>query len=167
MAKDSKAPAAPAEKKAAPAGDKKPAAVPKKAAAAAAKTLGQRKKKQTKLRTKVHFFRPKTVELARKPKYVRKALPKDGRLAGNRFAVIKKPLTSESVMKKVENFNTLVFLVDLMANKRQIKQAVQAMYKCSVESVNTLIRPDGQKKAYVKLSKDADALEIAGKIGIV
>ena len=112
-------------------------------------TKAQLKKKQTKLRTKVHFFRPKTVELARKPKYVRKALPKDGRLAGNRFAVIKKPLTSESVMKKVENFNTLVFLVDLMANKRQIKQAVQAMYKCSVESVNTLIRPDGQKKAYV------------------
>jgi len=70
-------------------------------------------------------------------------------------------------MKKIENFNTLVFLVDLRANKRQIKAAVSAMYECDVESVNTLIRPDGQKKAYVKLSKDNDALEIANKIGIV
>ena len=115
----------------------------------------------------MHFFRPKTVVLARKPKYERKSRPSESRFANNRFAVIKKPLTSESVMKKIENFNTLVFIVDLKANKRQIKSAVAAMYECNVESVNTLIRPDGQKKAYVKLSKDNDALEIANKIGIV
>lgn len=33
--------------------------------------------------------------------------------------------------------------------------------------VNTLIRPDGAKKAYVKLASDCDALDIANKIGII
>ena len=31
-------------------------------------------------------------------------------------------------MKKIEDNNTLVFIVDVAANKRQIKDAVKAMY---------------------------------------
>lgn len=70
-------------------------------------------------------------------------------------------------MKKVEDMNTLVFLVDPRANKRQIKAAIDKLYDVEVAKVNTLIRPDGVKKAYVKLSSDADALDIANKIGII
>ena len=39
-----------------------------------------------------------------------------------------------------------MFIVDVAANKRQIKDAVKAMYEISCSKVNTLIRPDGQKK---------------------
>ena len=85
----------------------------------------------------------------------------------DKFAVVKKPLTSETAMKKIEDNNTLVFIVDLRANKRQIKTAVSSLYDVKVVRVNTLIRPDGQKKAFVKLAKDSDALEVANKIGIV
>jgi hypothetical protein len=35
------------------------------------------------------------------------------------------------------------------------------------EQVNTLIRPDGQKKAYVRLTSDFDALDVANRIGII
>eukprot|EP01051_Picozoa_sp_SAG22_P035006 SAG22_NODE_16198_length_331_cov_0.594828_2_plen_77_part_01 len=42
--------------------------------------------------------------------------------------VIKYPLTTESAMKKIEDNNTLVFIVDRKANKRQIKDAVTEMY---------------------------------------
>ncbi len=71
-------------------------------------------------------------------------------------------------MKKIEDQNTLVFIVDLKANKRQIKAAVQALYKpVEVKKVNTLVRPDGQKKAYVRLAPDYDALDIANVIGII
>lgn len=35
------------------------------------------------------------------------------------------------------------------------------------DKVNTLIRPDGQKKAYVRLTADYDALDVANKIGII
>lgn len=82
-------------------------------------------------------------------------------------SILKYPLTTESAMKKIEDNNTLVFIVDLRSNKRQIKQAIHAMYDVEVQKVNTLIRPDGQKKAYVRVKKDQDALDIASKINII
>ena len=72
-------------------------------------------------------------------------------------------------MKKIEDNNTLVFIVDVKANKRQIKQAVSELHDMAggVQKVNTLIRPDGQKKAYVRLTQDFDALDVANRIGII
>jgi large subunit ribosomal protein L23Ae len=43
-------------------------------------------------------------------------------------------------MKKIEEHNTLVFLVDIRANKRQIKDAVKKLYDVQAAKVNTLIR---------------------------
>ena len=80
---------------------------------------------------------------------------------------MKRPLTTESAMKKIEDNNTLVFIVDVLANKPAIKAAVRRLYDVKPVKVNTLIRPDGQKKAYVKLSPDYDALDVASKIGMV
>ena len=73
------------------------------------------------------------------------------------------PLNTESAMKKIEEHNTLVFLVDVRANKRQIIEAVKKLYDVKAAKVNTLIRPDGKKKAFVRLTKEVDALEIANK----
>jgi large subunit ribosomal protein L23Ae len=83
------------------------------------------------------------------------------------FAVIKYPLTTESAMKKIEDHNTLVFIVDTRSNKKQIKDAVAKLYDIQTKKINTLIRPDGQKKAYVRLTADYDALDVANKIGII
>lgn len=85
----------------------------------------------------------------------------------DKFAIVRAPLTTETAMKKIEANNTLVFICDVRANKYQIKDAVSKLYDVKVEKINTLIRPDGQKKAFVKLSKDTDALEIANKIGFI
>jgi len=123
------------------------------------------KKVSSKIRTKVHFYRPKTLQLERKPKYARhSALPFT---KFDSYAVIKHPLTTESAMKKIEDENTLVFVVDLKATKNNIKDAMKKLYGVSVSKINTLIRPDGQKKAYVHLSADQDALDVANKIGIL
>ena len=35
------------------------------------------------------------------------------------------------------------------------------------KQVNTLVRPTGDKKAYVRLAPDYDALDVANKIGII
>jgi large subunit ribosomal protein L23Ae len=56
------------------------------------------------------------------------------------FDVIKFPLTTESAMKKIEEDNTLVFIVNLTSNKRQIKDAVKKLYDIQAQKVNTLIR---------------------------
>jgi len=67
----------------------------------------------------------------------------------------------------MENENTLVFLVALSANKTQIKDAFKTLYGTKVRKVNTLVRPDGKKKAYIRLAGDNEALKVATKIGII
>lgn len=56
------------------------------------------------------------------------------------YAILKFPLTTESAMKKIEDNNTLVFIVDLKASKKQIKGAVQKLYDIQTKKINTLIR---------------------------
>lgn len=43
-------------------------------------------------------------------------------------------------MKKIEEHNTLSFIVDIRANKPQIKEAVKKLYDIKAAKVNTLIR---------------------------
>merc|ERR1712028_235868 len=108
----------------------------------------------------------RTQSLLRKPMYDRKSVVTQKKF--DAYQIIKYPLTTESAMKKIEDNNTLVFIVDRKANKRQIQDAVTLMYKdIKALKVNTLIRPDGQKKAYVRLTQDYDALDVANKIGII
>ena len=111
------------------------------------------------------FRRPKTLALARKPKYVRHAVQKEQ--TWDMFSIIKYPLSTESAIKTIEDNNTLVFIVDRRANKPMIKKACQDLYKIKVSQVNTLVRPDGLKKAYVIVSQEQDALDLANKIGIM
>ena len=136
-----------------------------KASAAAKKLTKGVSKKGTRIHTKVHFYRPKTLELSRKPKYPTKSVPKKNTL--DKYSIIKYPLTTESSMKLIEDSNTLVFIVDIKANKRQIKAAVKELYNIDCEKVNTLITPRGLKKSYVRLSKDFDALDVANRVGVI
>nr|ACG29440.1 60S ribosomal protein L23a [Zea mays]ACG37795.1 60S ribosomal protein L23a [Zea mays] len=126
---------------------------------------GAGKKKTKKIRTSVTFHQPKTLKKARDPKYPR--ISTTGRNKLDQYQILKYPLTTESAMKKIEDNNTLVFIVDLKADKKKIKAAVKKMYDIQAKKVNTLIRPDGKKKAYVKLTPDYDALDVANKIGII
>ncbi|XP_042029214.1 60S ribosomal protein L23a-like [Salvia splendens] len=134
-------------------------------AAKAVKSSGTFKKKAKKIRTKVTFYRPKTLTKDRNPKYPRISAAPRNKL--DEYQILKYPLTTESAMKKIEDNNTLVFIVDLRADKKKIKAAVKKMYDIQTKKVNTLIRPDGTKKAYVRLTPDYDALDVANKIGII
>lgn len=121
--------------------------------------------KKKKIRTTPKFERPETLKLPREPKYPRKALANKPKL--DDYQVIKYPLTTESAMKMIEDDNTIVFIVDVRANKPKIKAAVTKIYDIHALKVNTLVRPDGQKKAYVRLTSDNDALDVASRIGII
>ena len=106
---------------------------PTKGKAAAAKKAvlkGIHSKGKRKVRTSVHFRRPKTLALPRQPLYPRKSTHSNNKL--DQFAVVKHPLTSESAMKKIEDNNTLVFIVDVRASKPQIKLAVKKLYDIQV-----------------------------------
>eukprot|EP01013_Petalomonas_cantuscygni_P045086 TRINITY_DN971_c0_g2_i1.p3 TRINITY_DN971_c0_g2~~TRINITY_DN971_c0_g2_i1.p3 ORF type:complete len:154 (+),score=51.13 TRINITY_DN971_c0_g2_i1:56-517(+) len=139
---------------------------PKKATAAAV-GAGRKvvAKKSRKIRTRVQFRRPFTRLHKRDPKFLRRPVKPLKQM--DQFGVVRYPLTTASAMKKIEDHDTIVFIVDNRANKSQIKSAVKKLYDIHVKRVNTLIRPDGLKKALVKLRPTQDALEIANKIGIL
>eukprot|EP00413_Alexandrium_margalefii_P003549 CAMPEP_0204519882 /NCGR_PEP_ID=MMETSP0661-20131031/4957_1 /ASSEMBLY_ACC=CAM_ASM_000606 /TAXON_ID=109239 /ORGANISM="Alexandrium margalefi, Strain AMGDE01CS-322" /LENGTH=158 /DNA_ID=CAMNT_0051525405 /DNA_START=67 /DNA_END=543 /DNA_ORIENTATION=+ len=137
----------------------------KKAAKVAKAVKASTARKSRKVRNNVHFFRPKTQKLRRNPKYPRISVERRAKM--DKYRIIQCPVTTESAMKKIEEINTLVFLVDIKATKLKIKEAVKALYDVQCAKVNTLIRPDGKKKAYVHLTQDYDALDVANRIGII
>lgn len=118
-----------------------------------------------KVRTSPHFYRPKTETYSRKPKAPVHLVR--GHTKFDDFRILSTPLSSESALKKVANTNTLVFLCDPQATKAKIRAAVARRFAVRVIKCNTLIRPDGKKKAFVRLHPDHDALDVANKIGVL
>ncbi len=86
--------------------------------------------------------------------------------------IIKAPIVTEKSANLAQNANTYTFSVDTKANKTQIKQAIEAIFKVKVENVNTInVRPKKKrvgryvgktnkvKKAIVKL-KEGSSIEL-------
>jgi len=67
----------------------------------------------------------------------------------------------------MESENKLAFIADRHATKTDIKEALQDMLDCDVTNVNTMITPQGKKKAYVQFHEDTPAIEIATNLGIM
>ena len=100
--------------------------------------MWQQLHKSRKVRTSTTFHRPKTLQLSRSPKYPRVSIPRQPQLDAAK--IILYPLNTESAMKKIEENNTLVFIVNVKSNKRQIKQALKKLYDVDTVKINTLIR---------------------------
>lgn len=87
--------------------------------------------------------------------------------------IIVRPVVTEKSMEQ-NAFNKYTFIVDLKANKVEIRNAIEEIFNVTVTSVNTVRamgksrrrgrivgkRPDF-KKAYVTL-KEGDVIEVAG-----
>ena len=67
----------------------------------------------------------------------------------------------------MEMENKLILIVYLKSNKQQIKEAVEQAFSVKVVKVNTLITSTGLKKAYVKLSTDTPAIDVATQLGLI
>ncbi|MEB3773634.1 MAG: 50S ribosomal protein L23 [Desulfurococcales archaeon] len=74
---------------------------------------------------------------------------------------------SEKASMLMDTQNILTLIVRRDATKHQIKRAVETLYNVKVEDVRTLITPKGYKKAYVKLSPEYSASELATRLGLV
>ena len=81
--------------------------------------------------------------------------------------VLKYPLTTEKAVKLIESENKLLFVVDLKANKASIKKDIEKLFGVKVEKINTLITSDGEKRAYIKLSKETPAMDVITKLGLM
>jgi large subunit ribosomal protein L23Ae len=135
-----------------------------KTAKAAKKGVQRRKYK---VRSSLRFYKPNTLKIASKPKYDRtraalKLAPKF-----DKYSVLVQPLNTEKANKSMTERNTLTFLVHNLANKVQIRRAFKDIFSVVPRSVNTLVRPDGKKKAFIRLRPEDEAVSIASKIGII
>jgi large subunit ribosomal protein L23 len=83
------------------------------------------------------------------------------------YSILLYPLMGEKSTGMREKENKLTFVVEKTATKKEIKEAVQALYNVEVVSVNTIHTMDGKKKAYVKLSKKHSADEVASHFGVI
>ncbi len=83
------------------------------------------------------------------------------------YNVVKHPLATEKAVRLMNTENKLIFIVDKNATKPEIKKAVEEIFKVKVVSVNTLNDFRGRKKAYIKLSPETPALDIATQMGIM
>jgi large subunit ribosomal protein L23 len=81
--------------------------------------------------------------------------------------IISFPLMTESASVMVEKDNKLIFVVNLKAGKADVKRAVEQLYAVKVKKVNLLITPQGVKKAFVKLTPEFKASDVAIKLGIL
>lgn len=82
------------------------------------------------------------------------------------YQIIKRPLITEKTFDLIERENKLVFIVDKLANKNQIKRAIEKIHSVKVIKVNTLITATGEKKAFVKLHPDNSAQDISIDLGV-
>ena len=83
------------------------------------------------------------------------------------YNVIKNPLATEKAVRLMESDNKLIFIVDKRSTKPEIEKAAEEMFKIKVEKVTTLIDTNGRKKAYLKLSPETPAIDIATQMGMM
>ncbi len=83
------------------------------------------------------------------------------------YKTIKFPLSTEKSIKLMEAENKLIFSIDNKATKKEVREAIENMFKVKVESVNTFVTNKGKKRAYVKLKTETPAIEIATQLGLM
>lgn len=81
--------------------------------------------------------------------------------------IIKYPRATEKAIRLIDSENKLVFVVERTATKRIIKEELEKLFSIKVDKVNTLIGPDGKKRAYVKLNPETPAIDLATKLGLM
>jgi len=83
------------------------------------------------------------------------------------YDVIRYPVMTEVASRILEAENKLVFVVNTMATKADVKQAVEQLYEVKVSKVNIVVTFKGEKKAFVKLHPDYKAVDVAIKLGVL
>lgn len=81
--------------------------------------------------------------------------------------IIKSPFVTEKVAGMIDENNTMEFLVDLRANKADIKKEIEDLFDLEIASVRTMITPKGNKKAVVTFIGEKSANELATRLNLL
>jgi len=81
--------------------------------------------------------------------------------------MIRRFVVTEKALRLAEKENKITIIVDRAATQKQIADEIQRLYNVKVDEVNTLITPRGEKKAYVKLSREHSAMDLLSRLGVL
>jgi ribosomal protein uL23 len=81
--------------------------------------------------------------------------------------ILEYPISTEKAVREAEINNTLIFIVNKNATKKQVKWAIEKAFNAKVDGVRTLIDMRGRKKAYIRLKSDTPAVEVTTQLGLV
>jgi len=81
--------------------------------------------------------------------------------------VISYPMMTEVASRLIESENKLVFVVNMKATKKDVKNAVEELYQVKVRNVNIAKSAKGEKKAFVRLQPEYSATDVAIKLGLL
>ncbi|VVC72145.1 50S ribosomal protein L23 [uncultured archaeon] len=76
------------------------------------------------------------------------------------------PVTTEKAIGLIERENKVIFVVDSRSTRTSVKKEVEERFGVKVAKVNIMIALDGKKKAYVKLTKDFKADDVAARLKV-
>ncbi len=81
--------------------------------------------------------------------------------------VLKHPISTEKAVGIVDRNNTITYIVDARAFKKDIKEEFERNFNVKVSSINTVNLPRNQKKAFIRLAKGYNASDVALKLKLV
>ncbi len=81
--------------------------------------------------------------------------------------ILKHPLVTEKAVRLMNSENKILFVVDMKSKKDEIKKAVERNFDIKVDKVTTFLSNKGEKKAYVKLNKNYQAIDLMTKLGLI
>ncbi len=74
------------------------------------------------------------------------------------------PVKTEKAISEIEYRNTLTFVIDMKATKKDVKGEVEKLFNVKVAAVRTFITSKGEKRAFVRLDPSSKADEVAAKL---
>ena len=84
----------------------------------------------------------------------------------NQKVILQKIKSTEKGIRMLEAENVLIFEVDRIVRKDEIKKEVESLFNVKVEKVRTHTRKN-KKIAYVKLKPEHQAVDVATKLGMM
>lgn len=82
------------------------------------------------------------------------------------MVILERVKATEKIVKMIESDNLIAFETDRKTTKEQVAKEVESLFNVKVAKVRTITR-NNKKIAYVKLTKDYVAADIAAKLGVL
>ncbi|MDD5182055.1 MAG: 50S ribosomal protein L23 [Candidatus Nanoarchaeia archaeon] len=77
------------------------------------------------------------------------------------------PLATEKAIRLIESDNVITFIVNEKSTKTGVQKEFEEKFKSKVQAIRMVRTTKGTKKAYIKLSKEQPAIDVATQLGLM